>query len=292
MRLGSQLISALLATSAVYPMPALAGGFLEDVARGAVDIVTAPVTDTIRIIEGDDPSEVIEDHIGRQVNQAEIFANAAEDLNESVYSVPRGAIADAFGDDWARGFDIMTASNRVQAEMAFTSGRFLGQCAEGGPCNLEQITAMPLAAQMRDAYRVYYDYSSWIGDSLADELSPAVPREILRSARIAVGRTPDFTIPGMLNAGYEVTGSGHAVTIGNVMIFSRDLDLTQCSDFSWLLHELGHIEQYMRYSGDVLESIDGFAVDYVSHFNGIEDDAENTAQGWLSELEWAHGFTC
>jgi hypothetical protein len=38
-----------------------------------------------------------------------------------------------------------------------------------------------------------------------------------------------------------------------------------------------HIEQYMRYSGDPLESIDGFAVDYVDHYNQMESEAQNNA---------------
>lgn len=66
------------------------------------------------------------------------------------------------------------------------------------------------------------------------------------------------------------------MTLANVMIFSQMPNL-QSNDWVWLLHEMFHIEQYMRYSMDPLEAIDGFAVDYVGHYNEMESEAQNNA---------------
>jgi len=115
-------------------------------------------------------------------------------------------------------------------------------------------------------------------------LSAVVPMNILQNARTAIGATPDFTVPGMLNFGWSATGSGHAVTIGNLMIFSRQLSADNLNDWRWLLHELHHTEQYQSYSNDILESIDGFAVAYLSNYNALESDAENTAVQRLNTL--------
>lgn len=61
------------------------------------------------------------------------------------------------------------------------------------------------------------------------------------------------------------------------MIFSQMPDLRYESGWVWLLHELFHIEQYMRYSPNALESIDGFAVDYVGNYGAMENEAQNNA---------------
>ena len=79
---------------------------------------------------------------------------------------------------------------------------------------------------------------------------------------------------------------GHAVTIGNLIIFSREPDLTDYNDLLWLLHEIHHVEQYAKYSGDVLESIDGFALGYISNYSSIERDAQNSALYRIEQLRY------
>jgi hypothetical protein len=54
-------------------------------------------------------------------------------------------------------------------------------------------------------------------------------------------------------------------------------DLSTQNGAIWLLHELFHIEQYMRYSMNPLEAIDGFAVDYVRNYQGMENEAQSNA---------------
>lgn len=136
---------------------------------------------------------------------------------------------------------------------------------------------MPVAAALRDAYKTYVAYAYPLPPQLVQMLSRVVPQHVIVSARWSVGNTPDLTLPGFLNSGHTVAGYGHCVTIGNIMIFSRMPDLSQKADVIWLLHELFHIEQYMRYSTNALESIDGFAVDYVRSYNAMEGNAQNQA---------------
>lgn len=219
-------------------------------------------------------------------------ADAAQQVQETIMGVQREAIRSTLGDDWARGYDILTASQRVQYEMQFTSGRFLGGCLQGEQCSVESITAMPVAAAMRDAYKMYLPYGSPPDPMLLQYLSPVVPPHVLSAALFTVGATPDFTVPGMLNAGYELAGNRHAVTLGNLVIFSSQPDLSLCDDLNWVLHELFHVEQYMTYSSDIFESIDGFAVDYTYNFSEIEDDAQNTADERMGRLEGIYGFDC
>jgi len=147
---------------------------------------------------------------------------------------------------------------------------------------MDQLAAVPVAAAMRDAYKMYAPNAMPLDPQLINYLSRVVPMNVLLSARWTVGNVPNFTVPGFLNAGYEAAGRSHAVTLGNVMIFSQTPDPN--SDLTWMLHEMFHIEQYMRYSMDPLESIDGFAVEYVQHFNSMENEAENAAQQRFANL--------
>lgn len=277
---------AAILTFAVQPAHA-------DIFGDAVRVITAPITlpteTTIQILRRDDPAAPGKEVVNRAGVVVQRGSSEMQRAQDAFMGVPRDAIQNNLGGDWVRAYDTLTASQRVQFELATTSGRFLGGCMRGQPCNLQQLTAAPLAAAMRDAYKVYSGYATPLTPSTIQILSSVVPLNVLQNARIAVGVTPDFTVPGMLNAGWTVTGNGHAVTLGNVMIFSRELNPNDLNDWVWLLHELRHTEQYMSYSNDVLESIDGFAVAYISNSNGMEADAQATALQRMDYLCWRYG---
>jgi hypothetical protein len=256
-------------------------GFLDDVGRVVTAPITAPIQATQDILRGAPPNQVIQNVIGNYVApQGRLIQNTVQIVeigHNFVMSVPRDAIQRNLGGDWLRGYDLLTASQRVQYEIAFTSGRFLGQCLQTQQCGINQLTAMPVAAAMRDAYKVYVTYSYSLDPNLVQVLARVVPFQVLAAARWSIGNTPDLTAPGFLNAGYTAFGNLHAVTLGNVMIFSQMPDLSNSGGWIWLLHEMFHIEQYMRYSTSPLESIDGFAVDYVANYNAMENEAQSNA---------------
>jgi hypothetical protein len=276
------VLSVALATAIfLSPQTNACAGFFEQVRDAVTAPVRAPLQAAQDIASGRPPNEVVQNQLNIQVGAPAVAAGSTLQLiqrgNDFIQSIPRDAIRNNLGDDWLRGYDTLTASQRVQQEIAFTSGRFLGQCVQTRQCNINQIGAVPVAAAMRDAYKVYIGYSAPLGPDLVQILSRVVPLPVLNAARWTVGDTPDFTAPGFLNAGYTAFGMGHAVTLGNVMIFSAMPDLSTENGVIWLLHELFHIEQYMRYSYDVLESIDGFAVDYVGNYNAMENEAQSNA---------------
>jgi hypothetical protein len=263
-------------------------GFLEDVGRAVTAPITAPLQATRDVLRGAPPSQIIQNQYNAQViPQVQVMQNAAQIVQAGhnfVMSVPRDAIQRNLGGDWVRGYDFLTASQRVQYELAFTSGRYLGRCLQAGQCGINQLAAMPVAAAMRDAYKVYVTYSYPLDPNVLQILNRVVPPQVLYAARWSIGNTPDMTVPGFLNAGYTAFGNGHAVTLGNVMIFSQMPDLSNGNGWVWLLHELFHIEQYMRYSSDALESIDGFAVDYVNNYQNMESEAQNNAVARYNQL--------
>jgi hypothetical protein len=275
--------SLLLPTLALLALSGGAdAGLFEQLRDAATAPIRAPVKAAQDIARGRPPSEIVQNQLNIQVGAPAVAAGSTLQLiqrgNDFIHNVPRDVIRSNLGEDWLRGYDTLTASQRVQQEIAFTSGRFLAQCAATRRCDIGRMSAVPVAAAMRDAYKVYIGHSSPLSPQLIQVLSRMVPMHVLNAARWTVGNTPDMTVPGFLNSAHSAFGQPHAVTLANVMIFSQMPDLNTASGAVWLLHELFHIEQYMRYSPDVLESIDGFAVDYIGNYNAMENEAQTNAE--------------
>lgn len=281
-----------LAGLSVTSVPAHAQGFLEQVARTVTAPITLPLETTIQVLRRDDPAEPLRRAAGDAGAVVTQSVDVAQRVHQQIANVPRDAVQRNLGGDWVHAYDTLTGSQRVQAEMGFTAGRFLGGCLQGQPCSVNQLVAMPLAASLRDSYKIYIGQSVPLDPNLIRVLSRVVPIQTLYNARIAFAATPDFTAPGFLNAGYTVFGQGHAVTIGNLMVFSQPLNLNNRSDWNWLLHELRHTEQYASHSGDVFESIDGFAVDYLQYSGSMENDAQSTADARQGQLDAICRFGC
>jgi hypothetical protein len=262
--------------------------FFSDVGNAVTAPIRAPIQATQDLLQGKPADEIVQNGLNLQVGAPAVAVGSTLNLiqqgNDFINRVPRDIIQTNLGDDWLTAYDTLTASQRIQQEMAFTQGRFLSQCLATGACSVNQMTAMPLAASLRDAYKVYFPHSQPLSPELVQILSRVVPFPILASARWTIGGIPNFTIPGFLNAGNEMMGQGFAVTIGNIMIFSQPPDLGTQLGVTWLLHEMFHIEQYMRYSNDQLEAVDGFAVDYITNYDGMESEAQSNAEARYANL--------
>jgi hypothetical protein len=253
------------------------GRTLGSAAQIIIDTSTAPIRIPEQILRGDNPASVLTGQFRSAGETIERASDVFQQAQSTFSNIPRDTISRSLGPEWRDAFDILTASQRVQFELATTSGRFFGRCLQGQQCDVATLAAAPLAAAMRDAYKVYIGHSAPLGPELIDALSSVMPRNILINARFVIGIVPNFTIPGFLNAAHQATGSGHAVTLANLMVFSEMPNPNAQEGLTWLLHELRHIEQYARYSSDYLEAIDGFAIDYLQRYRSLEDDAESNA---------------
>jgi len=86
----------------------------------------------------------------------------------------------------------------------------------------------------------------------------------LRSARYVVD---DFggNVAAIINKLQEVIGNEHAITLDNIIVFSREPKHENV--FFWG-HELGHVEQYRRLG------IEGFAGRYTVAWRELENEAD------------------
>ena len=267
---------ACAAIALAFAAPANADIF-GDVFKVVTAPITVPIQATADVLQGRDPTRSANEAAQAAGRTLDNGLNAAQQVHNQIMNVPRTAIANNFGNDWLNTYDTLTATQRVQTEMGFTTGRFLGYCLQTGQCNPGQMLAMPVAASLRDAYKIYLPYSVPLDPRLQMVLGRAISPYIVSSVRVAFGNTPNFTAPGFLNYGHTRFGVDHAVTIGNLIIFSRMPNLSDPSDVNWFLHEIHHVEQYASHSGQVLEAIDGFAIDYLNHSNSMENNAQASA---------------
>lgn len=100
-----------------------------------------------------------------------------------------------------------------------------------------------------------------------------VPDELLVQARYTVSADAP-TLPALLNRGNrELLGQDHAVSVPDLIIFSREPTFTKASDARWWAHELAHLLQYRRWGGTA-----GFAQRYVDDYQAVERDAEALGQ--------------
>ena len=288
MKLLRPMACALIATIAVPANADLFG----DVIKVVTAPIAVPIQATADVLQGRDPTRSANEAAQAAGRTLQNGVNATQQVHNQIMNVPRGVIANNFGDDWLNAYDTLTAAQRVQTEMGFTSGRFLGHCLQTAQCNPGQVLAMPIAASLRDAYKIYLPYSVPLDPRLQMLLGRVMSPYIAGSVRVAFGATPNFTLPGFLNYGHTRFGNDHAVTIGNLIIFSRAPNLTDANDAQWFLHEIHHVEQYASHSGDVLEAIDGFSIDYLNHWHSMENQADNSANQRLIQIQQICQYGC
>lgn len=263
-------------------------GFSQGIFNDIKDFALAPVQLPVNIARGNNVVQSLAGSFqpaGRIIQRgSNIFQHA-----QNVFTtLPASAIESTLGTNWRRGYEKLTMKERVQFELAMTGGRYLGGCLSGNQCNVYQLVAGPLAASLRDTYKIYIGYGKPLPPNIIQKLSGVIPLDILNSTRYIISSSPEFSVPGFLNFGSEAIGSGgHAVTIGNLIIFSRSLNLDNYSDREWLIHEIAHIEQYKQYNyNEPLEAIDGFSIEYVKNWQGLEQNAQNTARFRVNQLPW------
>jgi hypothetical protein len=206
------LLISIVAAFMTFASASASADFFSDVGNAVTAPIRAPIQATQDLLQGRPANEIVQNQLNLQVGAPAVGAGSALNLiqqgNDFINRVPRDIIQANLGNDWLTAYDTLTASQRIQQEMAFTQGRFLSQCLATGACSVNQMTAMPLAASLRDAYKLYFPQSQPLSPELVQILSGVVPLPILASARWTIGGVPNFTIPGFLNGRSRDDGPG------------------------------------------------------------------------------------
>lgn len=128
----------------------------------------------------------------------------------------------------------------------------------------DEILGIPLAMAVLQAKAQYIARSKPLPTQVQYLLATTFAPDILRSARYVVD---DFggNVAAIINKLQEVIGNEHAITLDNIIVFSREPKHENV--FFWG-HELGHVEQYRRLG------IEGFAGRYTVAWRELENEAD------------------
>lgn len=144
--------------------------------------------------------------------------------------------------------------------------------------DMTEIATQQLAAALAHAYSAHIAAARPLPQPVQDFLQGIIPDEFIKRARFTVSNDTS-TLPGLLNQGHRTyRNEDNAVSIDNLIIFSREPGFDKGTDARWWAHELGHHLQYQRLGG-----IQGFARQYVLNFPGLEREAETYGEQALKK---------
>lgn len=131
------------------------------------------------------------------------------------------------------------------------------------------LATSELTAALTQAYTTHIGNARPLPDDVKLFLRGLIPDAFIERARFTVSND-SATLPGILNQSNRAyMEQDNAVSIDNLIIFSREPTFDSATDARWWAHELGHHLQYQRWGG-----IAGFARHYVLDYQGVEREAE------------------
>ena len=135
--------------------------------------------------------------------------------------------------------------------------------------DIADLASMELAKTLQQAYNAQIVQARPLPPEVKTFLRGIIPDTVIERARFTVSND-STTLPGLLNQGHRAyMAQDNAVSIDNLIIFSREPTFSKSTDARWWAHELGHHIQYQQLGG-----IAGFARRYVLDFQTLENDAE------------------
>jgi hypothetical protein len=140
------------------------------------------------------------------------------------------------------------------------------------PAWLQNVRALAIAqldAELRHAHARHAADGRPLPEPVKQLMRGLVPDDLLEAARFTVSVDAP-TLPALLNRGNrELLGQDHAVSLPDLIVFSREPTLQHAADARWWGHELAHLLQYRQWGGTA-----AFAQRYVDDFQAVEREAE------------------
>ena len=165
-------------------------------------------------------------------------------------------------------FDMSTFVLEYSPHLANALAENVSAVANGK--NPAQVIAAPLAAAIRAANMSHYANSRPIPQDVKNALRGFFPEETLETARYTIGSV-EITLPNAINKVAKY-GEAHAVTVGNIIVFSKDPGSFSDTPL-WWSHEMAHVEQYRKLG------VEKFAYKYMRDLGkSIEREANSEAQ--------------
>jgi hypothetical protein len=232
-----------------------------------VRAATAPAVAVVKIATGKPVVPALKSAVAAQANalgQAATDSSAITQQIENVKVTVAGKIAGNVGQTVMR---IAIGPERYEQAFAATAVIEGTEVLQGARAS--DLVAAPLAAALREAQAQFSASALPLPDAVKQALSQFYAPAQLANARYALS-TISISVPDLITGAEKTFGDNpyFAVTVGNIMVFSRN----PANNYHWWAHELQHTVQYSNWG------IDHFAYEYVTSCHAVEEDAENHAQ--------------
>lgn len=194
------------------------------------------------------------------------MADTAASLNEAVAHKTEDMAAQVLGDTGRQLVRSSFAEVRLSNALSLSAATYLKLISEGK--DPAMLLSIPLATALRQAYETHISSAKPLPDGVKSRLKNIYSQDTLSRAKWTVGQV-ELSLPNGINRWNQVFGNEHAVTIGDLIVFSiapSDGD----GYIRWWSHEIRHTEQYRELGG-----VDDFAWAYIRHGDDLEADARS-----------------
>ena len=172
------------------------------------------------------------------------------------------------GDTVGGAVSTFLAPASITASAATQGGNAVGLVSQNGG-DLSYLASAPLAAALADAHARFQGLSRPLPDDVRAKLALVHSPETLARARYVIADAVPNTLASLIDRGQTtVNGGGFAVTIDDIIVFSR-LPGKAPSELHWWAHEVQHTVQYRQLGG-----IADFANAYMKNAPALEHDAD------------------
>ena len=227
-----------------------------DVARGAVNTLTAGPNAGGRVIKGENPVRVIKDvandRIEILIKPNEVVAGADQKIENHVKS----ALPKKLGQT----VEISRLPEKLSKQAPIVLSRTAQDVLDTG--KVGNVIGVPLAIGVRQAVALYQDRAKPIPADIRFYLTGLFSKEILERAQFVID--DNVGSYGIINKFQEACADNHAVTADNIIVFAKP---PSSKDIWFWAHEMQHTVQYKNLG------IDGFAAKYTTDSSAMENEA-------------------
>ncbi|HME30905.1 MAG TPA: hypothetical protein VKE53_13730 [Pseudolabrys sp.] len=253
----SLVVSCAFAHNALAQMDlSTAANVAADVARGAVNTLTAGPKGGGRVIKGENPVRVIKDvandRIEILIKPNEVVAGADQKIENHVKS----ALPKKLGQT----VEISRLPEKLSKQAPIVLSRTAQDVLDTG--KVGNVIGVPLAIGVRQAVALYQDRAKPIPADIRFYLTGLFSKEILERAQFVID--DNVGSYGIINKFQEACADNHAVTADNIIVFAKP---PSSKDIWFWAHEMQHTVQYKNLG------IDGFAAKYTTDSSAMENEA-------------------
>lgn len=233
--------------------------------RAAARVATAPARAVVQVARGGNVVRAARGVAAAPLAaQADVVSSVAAVHSEVSAGLTNGARSIA-GRPGAAVVGAVLTPNSLAVSKAVTVSTGGAAIVDGSASPVDAI-GLPLAVEIDRAERAHMASAMPIPEDVKNALRGLIPDEVLEAARYTVGEL-EITLPNTVNGAQRLFGghgTGHAVVVGHVIVFSR----APGASYGWWAHELTHVHQYRTW-GTL-----GFARRYTLDSGGVEAEGE------------------